>query len=66
MLILDSVFLFIAGLLMFYFPAVMYSITECWKNNSSGEPSEMYKLHIHIGGFVCLLVGIVGLLSYFV
>ena len=66
MLILGSVFLLIAGLLMFCFPEVIYSITESWKNNASSEPSGMYKLHIRVGGVVCSLVGIAGLISCFV
>lgn len=66
MLILGSVFLLIAGALMLCFPAVIYSITESWKSNTSGEPSEMYKIHIRVGGIACLLVGIAGLITFFV
>ncbi len=66
MLILGSVFLLIAGLLMLCFPEVIYSITESWKSNASSEPSDLYKLEIRVGGIVFSLVGIAGLISYFV
>ena len=58
MRILGSIFLLIVGVLMLCFPNVVYSITESWKSNASGEPSEMYRLHIRIGGIACTLVGI--------
>ena len=66
MLILGSVFLLIAGSLMLCFPEVIYSVTESWKSNTTGEPSEMYKIHIRVGGIACLLVGIAGLITFFV
>lgn len=66
MLILGSIFLLVAGLLMLFFPAVMYSITESWKSNASSEPSGLYKIHIRIGGVACSLVGIAGLIACFV
>ena len=64
--ILGSIFLLVAGLLMLCFPAVIYSITESWKTNSSSEPSGMYKIHIRVGGIAFLLVGITGLIIFFV
>ena len=66
MLILGSLFLLVAGLLMLCFPTVIYSITESWKTNASSEPSGMYKIHIRVGGVACLLVGVAGIIAYFV
>ena len=58
MRILGSIFLLIVGVLMLCFPDVVYSMTESWKSNASGEPSEMYRLHIRIGGIACTREGI--------
>ena len=66
MIFLGSIFLLIAGVLMLCFPDVVYSITESWKSNASGEPSGLYKLHIRIGGIACSLVGIAGMIANFV
>lgn len=41
-------------------PEVIYDITESWKNNRSGEPSDLYLLSTKIGGILCLLLGIAG------
>lgn len=40
-------------------PKFIYEITESWKNNSGGEPSEAYILWTRLSGIVCLLIGIV-------
>ena len=66
MIILGSIFLVLVGALMLCFPDVVYSITESWKSNASSEPSKLYKLHIRIGGIVCVFIGIVGLIANFV
>ncbi len=66
MLILGSLFLLIVGVLMLCFPDVVYSITESWKSYASSEPSGLYKLHIRIGGVVCSLIGIAGLIANYV
>ena len=66
MVILGSIFLLIFGVLMLCFPGVVYSITESWKSNASSEPSGLYKIHICIGGIVCSLVGIAGIITNFI
>lgn len=66
MVILGSIFLLIVGVLMLFFPDVVYSITESWKSNASSEPSGLYKIHIRIGGIVCSLVGIAGIITNFI
>ncbi|MGM9619792.1 MAG: DUF6199 family natural product biosynthesis protein [Oscillospiraceae bacterium] len=66
MVLLGSIFLLIVGVLMLCFPDVVYSITESWKSNASSEPSELYKIHIRIGGIACSLVGIAGIIANFI
>lgn len=66
MVILGSIFLLFVGVLMLCFPDVVYSITESWKSNASSEPSGLYKIDIRIGGIVCSLVGIAGIIANFI
>lgn len=66
MMILGSIFLLIAGVLMLFNPDMVYRLTESWKSSAADEPSELYTLHIRIGGVACSLVGIAGLIAHFV
>ena len=66
MLIFGSIFLLIIGLLMLCFPTMTYNLTESWKSYTSGEPSNLYKWHIRIGGIVFTLVGIAGIITFVV
>lgn len=59
MFILGGIILLILGVLMFCFPDVVYSITELWKSDYSGEPSDAYKLHIRLRSIGFLFLGIV-------
>ena len=58
MFILIGILLIIIGVLMFCFPHVVYSITERWKSEYSGEPSDAYKVHIRIRSIFFLFMGI--------
>ena len=42
MFILGGILLLIIGVLMFCFPDAVYSITELWKSDYSGKPSDAY------------------------
>ena len=65
MFILGGILLLIIGVLMFCFPDAVYSITELWKSEYSGEPSDAYKVHIRIKSVVVLFSGIVLLVANF-
>ncbi|MBS6643421.1 MAG: hypothetical protein KH366_07555 [Clostridiaceae bacterium] len=65
-LLIGGLVLLALGILMLAAPDLFYQITESWKNNSSAEPSDLYKLNLRIGGIVFLLVGIAGIITYFV
>lgn len=46
-------------LVMLISPGTVYQITESWKNNRDGEPSDLYRLTTRIEGGILLIVGIV-------
>ena len=58
MFIFGGILLVIIGMLMFCFPNVVYSITELWKSDTSGEPSDAYKVHIRIKSVGVFCIGI--------
>lgn len=60
MYIFLAVIIAVVGVIMIVKPKFIYEITESWKNNSGGEPSEAYILWTRLSGIVCLLIGIVG------
>ena len=65
MLIVGGIFLLVIGIVMFCCPKVIYELTESWKNNSFAEPSNLYNINIRIGGGVCSIVGIAGIVTFF-
>jgi len=66
MLVLGAIFLLIVGPLMLCFPDAVYELTESWKSDSPSEPSKLYRWNTRIGGIACTLVGLFGLISFFV
>ena len=66
MMVVGGIFLLVGGVLMLCFPDTVYEIAESWKNGASGEASDLYRVHTRVGGAVFLLVGIAGLVVYFV
>lgn len=60
MYIILTIIIAIVGIFMILKPEVIYDITESWKNNRSGEPSDLYLLSTKIGGVLCLLLGVAG------
>ena len=65
MLIVGGRFLLVIGLVMLCCPKVIYELTESWKNNSFSEPSNLYNINIRIGGGVCSIVGLAGIVTFF-
>lgn len=65
MFILIGILILILATLMFCFPHVVYSITELWKSEYSGEPSDMYKIHIRIKSLVFFCLGIFFIVAFF-
>ena len=65
MFIFGGILLVIIGMLMFFFPNVVYSITELWKSDTSGEPSDAYKVHIRIKSIGVFCIGIFFIVAHF-
>lgn len=65
-LLLCGIILLIIGIVMLVLPDVFYQITESWKNDSSAEPSDFYKLHTRIGGILVSLVGVAGIIAHII
>ena len=61
MYILLSILLILGGLLMLFFPDLVYDLSESWKSNRSAEPSDFYRFSTRFGGVMFILVGIGGL-----
>ena len=61
MYILGSILLLIAGAVMLAFPEFVYEVTESWKSYST-EPSELYVIHVRVGGVCFVAVGLLGLI----
>lgn len=64
-MLIGSIILLAIGLLLLFCPGIVYEITESWKSNASAEPSDLYRLHIRIGGIICTLIGVAGVITYF-
>ena len=65
MYILLSILLILGGLLMLFFPDLVYDLSESWKSNRSAEPSDFYRFSTRFGGVMFILVGIGGLFMMF-
>lgn len=65
-LLLGGIALLVIGILMLIAPDEIYEITESWKNSSAGSPSNLYKLNIRIGGIMFSIVGLAGIIVYFI
>lgn len=61
--ILLAIAISIFGAAMLIKPEIIYKITESWKSNTTGEPSDFYILSTRIGGGFFILVGIAGAIA---
>lgn len=60
MYIVLGIIVAIVGLVMLIKPQAVYTLTESWKSNTTGEPSDFYLLSTRIGGGFFVVVGIAG------
>ncbi len=60
MYIVLGIIIAIAGLFMLLKPQAVYQLTESWKSNTAGEPSDLFLLSTRIGGGLCMLAGAAG------
>ncbi|MBE6995848.1 MAG: hypothetical protein E7429_03850 [Ruminococcaceae bacterium] len=66
MILLMSIFVLLVGVLMFAFPDTWFELTEHWKSYAPSEPSKWYRISCRIGGGCMLLVGLAGVVVFFV
>ena len=64
MYIIIGIVLLCIGILVIFFPGVLYELTQSWKNDSFSEPSRIYVVSARIGGAILVVVGIVSLLLH--
>ncbi|WP_409340740.1 DUF6199 family natural product biosynthesis protein [Paenibacillus sp. MBLB4367] len=55
--------LVLIGLLMLIKPNVFWKLTESWKSNDAMEPSFLYVMSTRLGGGMCALAGIAGIIA---
>ncbi|CCQ97850.1 conserved hypothetical protein [[Clostridium] ultunense Esp] len=59
------IFLTMVGMLLLFKPVWFWEITERWKSRDASEPSDLYFWNTRIGGLICTIIGIAGLIVYF-
>ncbi|OAB42817.1 DUF6199 family natural product biosynthesis protein [Paenibacillus glacialis] len=52
------------GLWMFFYPTIIWEISESWKSNDGSEPSDLYICSIRLGGIMCILAGLGGIIAF--
>ncbi len=64
-MIILSIILVLSGLLMIVKPDLVWMISESWKSTNAEGPSDLYVLSVRIGGCLCALAGLVGVVTFF-
>ncbi len=57
------IFLSLVGLLLFVFPKRVWEFTEMWKSSYATEPSDLYIITTRVGGAICTLIGLAGIIT---
>lgn len=65
MYLLIGILFVIFGAVLLFNPRVFYELTESWKNNAAGDPSDLYIFSTRFGGAVLIIVGIVSIVFQF-
>ena len=60
MYIVLGIIVAIVGLVMLIKPRAVYELTEGWKSNTPGEPSDFFLLSTRIGGGFFVVAGMAG------
>ncbi|WP_376745665.1 DUF6199 family natural product biosynthesis protein [Paenibacillus sedimenti] len=55
-------FLLLAGILMLWKTTLFWSVTERWTSKDADEPSDLYILNTRIGGGICFIIGLAGII----
>ncbi|WP_186673436.1 DUF6199 family natural product biosynthesis protein [Sporosarcina sp. BP05] len=62
-MVLQGVFLLIAGVTMIVKPSILWLIAESWKSNDGTEPSDFYNGSTRFGGILMTIAGIGGIIA---
>lgn len=65
MYLIIGIVLLICGGTMILNPRLFYNLTEGWKNDRTGEPSDLYCFSTRLGGVIIAVVGLVSIIAYF-
>lgn len=66
MYLILSIILIFAGLVMAFFPEFVYELQEGLRSDAVGTPSKFFIVSTRFGGVLSILVGLVGVISFFV
>ena len=66
MLVLLSLLCIVGGFAMLLNPELVFELSESWKLDSGAEPSRLFILSTRIGGALCMLAGIGGMIVPFI
>ena len=66
MYLILSITLIFAGLVMAFFPGFVYELQKGLRSDAVGTPSKFFIGSIRFGGVLSILVGLVGVISFFV
>ena len=53
------------GIVLLLKPRLFYDITESWKSNVTGDPSDLYIFSTRFGGVVVAIVGVASIIVHF-
>jgi len=62
-MVLQGIFLIIAGVTMIVKPSILWLIAESWKSNDGTEPSDFYNWSTRFGGILMTIAGIGGIIA---
>lgn len=60
-----GILLILCGLVMVIYPEFVYELTESWKSDAIGTPSEWYIYSTRFGGVMFILAGAAGIVIQF-
>ena len=65
MLLLGGILLLVLGGIMLFRTDWFFALTEGWKQRAPAEPSPLYRASTRLGGVLCALAGIGGIIAFF-
>ena len=63
--LLAGILFLLIGAVLIVKPKFLFDLTESWKNNAAGEPSELYLWSTRFGGVIIFAIGIASMVVFF-